>query len=173
MSPAIEYTSFKALRTLAKYGALVGPRALMLQSFPGEDRASLVRTALRLEVFTIVWTILEAAMSVSVGLGARSLALFGFGLDSAIETLSAAVVYRRWRAEQRGVESADQLERPAVRVIGVTFLVLASYIGYESISDLIKGTRPDPSRCGRRSRRIPRDDCAGSRQAPRRPSAQE
>lgn len=57
------------------------------------------RMALRLEIVTIVWMVIEAAVAVSAGAVARSLLLLAFGIDSGIELASAIVVFRRFRAE--------------------------------------------------------------------------
>ena len=50
------------------------------------ERAALIAAAVRLEAFTIVWTIVEAIAAVVLGFVARSIALTAFGLDSGIET---------------------------------------------------------------------------------------
>lgn len=118
-------------------------------SRPGAgDREALVRAAVRLELFTLAWTVIEAGAALWFGIAARSLALVGFGLDSAMETVAATMVYYRWRAEQQGSESAEQMDRAALRVIGFTFLLLAGYIAYEGVSGLVTRSRPDATLAG-------------------------
>jgi divalent metal cation (Fe/Co/Zn/Cd) transporter len=59
-----------------------------------EDASSL-RAALRLEITTIVWMIIEAAVAIGAGIAANSLLLVAFGIDSGIELASAIVVFQR------------------------------------------------------------------------------
>ena len=63
------------------------------------ERGSTLRAALRLEIVTIVWMVIEAAVAVGAGIAARSLLLIAFGIDSAIELASAVIVFRRFRLE--------------------------------------------------------------------------
>jgi divalent metal cation (Fe/Co/Zn/Cd) transporter len=86
-----------------------------------------------LECFTVAWNTLEAAVALVAGLVAGSIALVGFGLDSAIETASALAVL--WRFRQHGV-AEDTAELRAARFVGITFFALAIYIGFEAVADL-------------------------------------
>jgi hypothetical protein len=54
-----------------------------------ERRVALHRRALWLEYFTVGWNVVEAAVAIGAGLIAGSVALIGFGADSAIEVVSA------------------------------------------------------------------------------------
>ncbi len=89
--------------------------------------------ALRLEYFTVVWNLLEAAVAVVAGIAAGSVALLSFGLDSIVETLSAGILIWRLRVPEGDGEAA---ERRARKVVGLTFFLLAAYILYESGSKL-------------------------------------
>jgi hypothetical protein len=82
--------------------------------------ADLGRRAMRLAYATIGWNSFEAFVSVGAGILAGSIALVGFGLDSAIEVLSASVVV--WQL--RGV--GEVRERQALRIIAFTFFALAA-----------------------------------------------
>ena len=97
-------------------------------------RASFLRRGIRLEVLTISWNLLEAVIALGAGYLAGSVALIGFGLDSVIETVSALALYRRLRAEALNTSEAEveAQERRALRIVGVTFLLLAAYILYEA-----------------------------------------
>jgi len=75
-------------------------------------------------------------------------ALAGFGLDSAVESISAAVLLWRLGAERRDPERVDRVERLAVRAIGISFLVLASFVAYEAIRSLVLHHEPDASPVG-------------------------
>ena len=63
------------------------------------DRAALVTRGRRLEYLTLAWNGFEAAVALISGLLAGSVALVGFGLDSVIETVSAAILLWRFRDE--------------------------------------------------------------------------
>jgi divalent metal cation (Fe/Co/Zn/Cd) transporter len=105
-------------------------------------RAHLERRAVRLAYATIGWNSLEALISVGAGIVAGSIALLGFGLDSAIEVLSAAAVL--WQLHGVG----DDRERRALRIIAFTFFGLAAYVSFESLRDLVGEARPDISPAG-------------------------
>jgi hypothetical protein len=62
------------------------------------SRAPLMRQGLRVEGATIAWNCIEAGVPVVSGIVAASVALTGFGVDSAIEVVSAGLVLRRLRA---------------------------------------------------------------------------
>lgn len=108
-------------------------------------RLALLQSAVRLEQFTIAWTVFEAIAAVGLGVIARSIALIAFGLDSAIETFAAVVVYHQLRLEARDGSRAAERETRALRLVGGTFLVLAAYVAYEAVSDLVKRAAPEPS----------------------------
>jgi divalent metal cation (Fe/Co/Zn/Cd) transporter len=112
------------------------------------DRDQLLRTALGLAYFTVAWNVVEGVVAIWAAIEARSDALLGFGLDSAVESISAAVVIWRLRVERRDAERADEVERRALRLIGVTFFVLAAYVTYESVTTFVSQERPDASTVG-------------------------
>ncbi len=93
------------------------------------------RRALGLAALTIAWNVVEAVVAVAAGVAAGSIALVGFGFDSTIEVLSAWVVVWQFGAELRGGYDEDR-ERRALRLIGVTFFVLAAYVSVEAVRDL-------------------------------------
>jgi divalent metal cation (Fe/Co/Zn/Cd) transporter len=93
------------------------------------------RRGLALAGLTIAWNMVEAVVAVSAGLVAGSIALVGFGFDSMVEVLSAWVVVWQFRGELRGGYDEER-ERRALRLIGVTFFVLAAYVSFEALRDL-------------------------------------
>jgi len=82
----------------------------------------------RLEYATIGWNALEAAVAVGAGIVAGSVALVAFGLDSAIEVVSATVVLVHLRAVLAGSEPNAVRQKRALRTIAVTFFALAAYV---------------------------------------------
>jgi divalent metal cation (Fe/Co/Zn/Cd) transporter len=105
--------------------------------------------AIGLEWFTVGYNTVEAAVSIFFGGVAASIALVGFGLDSVAETLSGAVLL--WRLSVHGKVPAaeeERIESRATRLVGLTFLVLAGYILFESCSKLVLREGPSPSLAG-------------------------
>lgn len=103
----------------------------------------LVRRAVKLEWFTITWNVVEAIIAIGAGIAAGSIALVGFGFDSSIEGFAATVVL--WQL--RGAEDEERKER-ALKLIAVTFFVLATYVTFESIRDLVTKAEPATSSIG-------------------------
>ncbi len=87
----------------------------------------------------------EGAIGIVAGLAAGSIALIGFGLDSAIEGFASAVIVWRFTGHRVFSEAA---ERRAQRLVAVQFFVLAPYVGFESVRALVTGERPEASAVG-------------------------
>ena len=100
--------------------------------------------AAMLEYLTIGWNVIEGLVAVSSGAVSGSIALIGFGIDSFIETSSGAVLLWRLQAERRG-RDGEQLERRALKLVGVGFLLLAAYVAVDSIWSLIQREAPERS----------------------------
>lgn len=88
-----------------------------------------------LAALAIAWNIVEAVVAFSAGLAAGSIALVSFGFDSTIEVASAFVVVWQFRGELRGGYD-EARELVALRLIAVTFFVLAAYVVVEAVRDL-------------------------------------
>lgn len=104
---------------------------------------ALARRALRLEYVTIAWNVAEAAVALSAGVVAGSIALVGFGLDSVIEVFAASVVV--W--QMRGTVTRER-DRQALRLIAVSFYVLAAYVAANALRDLAISAKPSESEVG-------------------------
>lgn len=87
----------------------------------------------------------EGSIAILAGVLAGSVALIGFGIDSAIEGFASAIIV--WRFTGSRVFS-DSAETRAQKLVAVQFFVLAPYVGYESITALIDGDRPGTSWLG-------------------------
>ena len=111
-------------------------------------RARLHRQAIRLEQFSVAWMVAEAGVAVTAGIIAGSLALTSFGFDSVIELVSATLVLRRLRAELGGGEPSERAERRVLRIIAVTFFVLAAYVVIASVIDFATQAHPERSPVG-------------------------
>lgn len=107
------------------------------------------KRALILSYFTVGYNILEGLFSIIAGILANSIALEGFGLDSFIESLSGSVMIWRFRKHGRlSREEEERVERIAVKLVAVSFFVLAVYVLYESIRKLYSKEIPAPSLMG-------------------------
>jgi divalent metal cation (Fe/Co/Zn/Cd) transporter len=105
-------------------------------------RRTQLTMALRLEIVTIIWMVIEAAVAVAAGILARSLLLVAFGIDSAIELTSGIVVFRRFRLEcneqsENALHGAKGIERKAARIAGYLLLLLSAYVVLQAIFGLL------------------------------------
>ncbi|MGQ0826733.1 MAG: cation transporter [Actinomycetota bacterium] len=108
---------------------------------------TLRRRGLALEYVTIGWNVIEAVVALVAGVAANSIALVGFGFDSTIEVAAASVVVWQFRAERRGGVDETREQR-ALRMIAVTFFVLAAYVTVEAFRDVIADEEAATSRAG-------------------------
>jgi divalent metal cation (Fe/Co/Zn/Cd) transporter len=112
-----------------------------------EGRADQLRAGRRLQYLTIGWNSAECVVAVGAGLLAGSIALVGFGVDSAIEVTSSLAAL--WRlSRDRDPAHREIAERRALRLIGACFLLLAAYVLYEAIEVLVQGRAPARSLTG-------------------------
>ena len=107
-----------------------------------------VQRARRLEAVTVGWNVIEAGVAVVSGLLAGSVVLTGFGLDSAIEVVSALIVLSRLRTALAGRAADEERERRALRALALTFFALAAYLTADGIHSLVTASRPDTSPAG-------------------------
>lgn len=108
-----------------------------------QDRARLGRRAQLLAGASVTYNVVEGVVAVSAGLVAGSVALVGFGLDSAVEVSSGLVVL--WQFRSRLPESR---ELRALRLIAASFFALAAYVALESVRALVTASVPDASPVG-------------------------
>ena len=108
------------------------------------DRAELLRRGRWLEIFTIGYNSLEGLIAVGVGIYAGSIALVGFGFDSFIEVISGATLL--WRLNtKRDHADAERAERIALKIVGISFILLAAYVLFDSAKSLLQHEHPNES----------------------------
>lgn len=117
---------------------------MLLRDRPGSTRQSLLRQGRRLEILTLVWNAVEAVVAVGSGLLAGSTALVGFGVDSLIESSSGAVLL--WRLQDSALE--EEKEGIALRLVGLSFLALAVWVGWDAGKALLLQEEPEESLVG-------------------------
>jgi divalent metal cation (Fe/Co/Zn/Cd) transporter len=88
---------------------------------------------------------LEGAVAIIAGIAAGSIALIGFGLDSAIEGFASVIIVWRftgWRT------LSHEAENRAQKLVAIQFFILAPYVGIESIRALLDGHHAEVSVVG-------------------------
>lgn len=103
--------------------------------------AAAVRRGRSLEYLTIGWNSLEAVIAIAAGVFAGSIALVGFGVDSIIEVSSGAIIL--WR-----LFAGDHREKIALKLVGVSLLALAVYVGFDAVKSLILREPPETTYLG-------------------------
>ena len=111
---------------------------------PAQTEA-VTRRGLRLARFTVGYNVVEGAVAITAGLAAGLVSVVGFGIDSAIESISGVLVALRLSARLRHGEADEHKERIALRLVAVTFFLLAAYVTVEGIRSLVGGETPDAS----------------------------
>jgi len=106
--------------------------------------APAVRRGRLLEYLTLGWNAIEAVVAVTAGAFAGSTPLIGFGVDSLIECLSGAALLWRLREGDKG----QRRERRSLKLVALSFLVLAAYVAYESAEALVRQELPEVSYVG-------------------------
>jgi divalent metal cation (Fe/Co/Zn/Cd) transporter len=87
----------------------------------------------------------EGIVAIFAGIMAGSIALVGFGLDSAIEGFASVIIIWRFTGSRVMSQTA---EHRAQKLVAVQFFVLAPYVAFESVRALAGAERPDVSLLG-------------------------
>jgi divalent metal cation (Fe/Co/Zn/Cd) transporter len=111
------------------------------------DRQQLVHRSKQLNYATLAYNSFEGAFAVAFGLVAGSIALVGFGVDSLIELAASLIALWRLRADV-DVQRREHAEYWSLRIIGLSFLALALYVGIDAVRTLASGAAPDVSWVG-------------------------
>jgi divalent metal cation (Fe/Co/Zn/Cd) transporter len=97
-----------------------------------------------IQTLTLVWMTVEAVVSLGAAWVAHSPALLGFGGDSTVELLSAAVVFWRFKSPSDGDYAEDQ----ASRIAGSLLFALAAFVALASVLTLLGHVEARPSPIG-------------------------
>ena len=87
---------------------------------------------------SVTYNMVEAAIAITAGTLAGSVALVGFGLDSIVEVSSGLVVLWQFRSPL-----PESRERRALRLIALSFFALAAYVTVEAVRALLGGIAPE------------------------------
>jgi divalent metal cation (Fe/Co/Zn/Cd) transporter len=110
------------------------PADVLEHGSPAWHRAA--RRARRLSWLSLLYMGLEGAIAVAAAIVAGSVALLGFGIDSAIEALAAIIIVWRFSGTRTLSKTA---ERRAQIAVAISFFLLAPYIACEAIGKLAAG----------------------------------
>jgi divalent metal cation (Fe/Co/Zn/Cd) transporter len=109
------------------------------------DWLAAAHRAKALSWLSLIWMGLEGGIAIAAGIAAGSIALIGFGLDSAIEGVASVVII--WRFTGSRLRSHLAEER-AQKLVAIQFFVLAPYIAYEAVGNLAGAEHPEVSAVG-------------------------
>lgn len=114
-------------------------------SLSQDEWRKLARRARWLSWASLAYMGVEGAVAIAAGLVAGSIALVGFGVDSAIEGFASLVIV--WRFTGARLLS-DHAEQRAQRLVALQFFILAPYIAVAATRDLLGGNHPEASWIG-------------------------
>jgi divalent metal cation (Fe/Co/Zn/Cd) transporter len=92
------------------------------------------RRARALSWLSLVWMGAEGAIAITAGILAGSIALIGFGIDSAIEGFASLVIVRRFTGHRLLSHAAEER---AQKLVAVQFFLLAPYVAVEAVRHLV------------------------------------
>ncbi|MEN9281353.1 MAG: hypothetical protein RL594_288 [Bacteroidota bacterium] len=106
-------------------------------------------TARLLALFTVIYNLVEGGVSTYFGADDETLALFGFGIDSFIESISGVgVLLMIRRIQQHGATRRTEAEISALRITGVAFYVLSAMLVLSIVASVVAGHEPESTRWG-------------------------
>jgi len=109
------------------------------------ERDRLIRRAKLLAWSSLAWMTAEGVIALVAGIMANSIALIGFGIDSAIEGMASVVIIWRFWGSRALSETA---ERRAQKLVAVQFFILAPYVAVEAVRAVVTGSEPETSWLG-------------------------
>ena len=121
-----------------------GDFAVVRPARPPEWHAA-ARKARLLSWISLVWMGAEGAIALTAGILAGSIALVSFGLDSFVEGFASLVIVWRFTGSRLLSHAA---ERKAQKLVAVQFFLLAPYVAFEAVHNLLAGEQPETSWLG-------------------------
>ena len=100
---------------------------------PSSEWLVAARRARALSWLSLVWMGAEGAIAITAGILAGSIALIGFGIDSAIEGFASLVIVWRFTAHRLLSHAAEER---AQKLVAVQFFLLAPYVAFEAVRHL-------------------------------------
>jgi divalent metal cation (Fe/Co/Zn/Cd) transporter len=108
------------------------------------EKESLYRWAYALAVITIFYNILEGLVSIYFGIEDKTLALFGFGLDSFVEVISGVGIWHMIKRIRKNYDSnPDHFEMQALKITGTAFYLLSTGLIATALINIFQGHKPE------------------------------
>lgn len=109
----------------------------------------LYKRANYLALFTIFYNIAEGIVAVWLGVADETLSLFGFGVDSFIEVISAVGVWHMIsRIKLNGEARRDEFEQRALRITGTSFYILTGGLVITAAMNMYQQHKPEATFSG-------------------------
>jgi divalent metal cation (Fe/Co/Zn/Cd) transporter len=109
-----------------------------------KDTSLLYNKAFLLSVFTIFYNLAEGIISMIMGIGDETLALFGFGIDSFIEVISGAgIMVMILRIRRNPLSHRQKFEINALRITGIAFYLLSAGLLAGVVVNIITRHKPE------------------------------
>jgi divalent metal cation (Fe/Co/Zn/Cd) transporter len=112
---------------------------------PNAEWLRAARRARALSWLSLVWMGAEGAIAITAGILAGSIALIGFGIDSAIEGFASLVIVWRFTGHRLLSHSAEER---AQKLVALQFFLLAPYVAFEAIRHLVTAHEVETSVLG-------------------------
>ena len=116
----VEGSPSQSAKVEAKYGCVADGDNHNMSIEEKANAPEVLQRVIWIQTLTLIWMSVETVVSLGAAWIARSPALLAFGGDSAVELLSAAVVFRRFHRPSRG----GLAEERAGRIAGGLLFVL-------------------------------------------------
>jgi divalent metal cation (Fe/Co/Zn/Cd) transporter len=94
---------------------------------------------------SLAYMALEGLVAIAAGIVAGSIALIGFGIDSAIEGFASVVIVWRFSGSRM---LSQRAEERAQKLVAIQFFILAPYVAVESGRALVNGSHAEESVVG-------------------------
>jgi len=97
-----------------------------------------------LALITIYYNLLEGSVSVFFGFQDETLSLFGFGVDSFVEVISAIGVWHMLHRFRQTTDSKiDLFEQRALKITGTAFYILTAGLTVTAVHNIYSGHHPE------------------------------
>ena len=116
-----------------------------MSTLTSEETERLTRRGMRLAQFTVGYNVIEGIVAIAAGIAAGLVSVIGFGIDSGIESIAAVLVGLRLASRLRHGTTDERKEKITLRLVAVTFFILAAYVTFEGIRSLLEAEAPDAS----------------------------
>ncbi len=120
-------------------------RAVAARDEPSAEWLAAAKRARLLSWLSLAWMGAEGVIAITAGIVAGSIALIGFGIDSAIEGVASLVIV--WRFTGHRLLSHASEER-AQKLVAVQFFLLAPFVTFEAVRHLITAHEAETSVIG-------------------------